>query len=385
MSVSNSSIRELNSSKNDWKIKVRVSRLFDVLNFRKHNSLISLDMVLIDEVVDYVHASIKGKFVQQFRSKLIEGKVYTIRYFSVVPNKNEYRVVSDNKIMIQFFQNTSVKGVADNNKIPLHIFDFVQLQHLDKFCSNATLPDVVGMVVKEIGDSIEIEDKCEKLDNATIGKLEIQHINIGPEEINSKKVDILILMNHVQKTLEKDLIFYCIAKVDTIMSENSWYYISCPACKRRISPRKTDFWCIPCEKQIERPIPRYRLELSVIDHSGSTIFVVFYEEAKKLVGQDASTLFEAHIYEKINDHNDDDNDDDNDNEDDDTQIPKMIANIIGRELVFKNKNVIKNNEDISKDEVTVVEETAKRLFDNIDSTEKNHDSSDQITSKKIKV
>ncbi|XP_021757484.1 replication protein A 70 kDa DNA-binding subunit C-like [Chenopodium quinoa] len=116
-------------------------------------------MVLIDEEGDYVHASIKGKFVQQFRSKLVEGKVYTIRYFSLVPNKNEYCVVSDNKIMIQFFQNTTVKGVADNNKIPLHRFDFVQLQHLDKFHSNATLPDVVGMVVNEIGDSIEIEDK----------------------------------------------------------------------------------------------------------------------------------------------------------------------------------------------------------------------------------
>uniref|UniRef100_A0A803KRA4 Uncharacterized protein n=1 Tax=Chenopodium quinoa TaxID=63459 RepID=A0A803KRA4_CHEQI len=126
-----------------------------------------------------------------------------------------------------------------------------------------------------------------KLDNATIEKLEIQHISIGPEEINSKKVDILTLMNHVQKTLEKDLIFYCMTKVDTIMSENSWFYISYPACKRRITPRKIDFWCIPCEKQIERPIPRCQLELSVIDHSGLTIFLDFDEEAKKLIGQDA--------------------------------------------------------------------------------------------------
>ncbi|XP_021744860.1 uncharacterized protein LOC110710826 [Chenopodium quinoa] len=191
------------------------------------------------------------------------------------------------------------------------------------------------------------------------------------------------------------------------MSENSWYYIACPACQKRITPRKTDFWCFACEKQIERPIPRYRLELSVIDHSGSTIFVVFDEDAKKLIGQDASTLFEAHTYEKINYHKDDDND----NEDDDTQIPKMIANILGRELVFKvkiiaynrtanrqtftvmrildksvteNKDVIKGNEDASKDEITV-EETAKRPFDNIDSMKKDHDSSDQITSKKIKI
>ncbi|XP_021762707.1 uncharacterized protein LOC110727456 [Chenopodium quinoa] len=176
----------------------------------------------------------------------------------------------------------------------------------------------------------------EKLDNATIGKLEIQHINIGPKKSTLKK---------------------------------------------------------------------YRLELSVIDHSGSTIFVVFDEEAKKLIGQDAITPFEAHTYEKINDHNDDDNN----NENGDTQIPNMIANIIGSELVFKvkipaynhtairqtftvmrnfdksvieNKDVIKDNEDTSKDEVTVIEKTAKRPLNNIDSTEKDHDSSEQIASKR---
>ncbi|XP_056698755.1 replication protein A 70 kDa DNA-binding subunit D-like [Spinacia oleracea] len=47
--MATSLIHDLNSSRNDWKIKVRVSRLIDVVNFRKQNSLISLDMVLIDE------------------------------------------------------------------------------------------------------------------------------------------------------------------------------------------------------------------------------------------------------------------------------------------------------------------------------------------------
>ncbi|XP_056682440.1 uncharacterized protein [Spinacia oleracea] len=61
--------------------------------------------------------------------------------------------------MIQFFQNTVVRAVGNIDKIPMHRFDCVQLQHLNKFVKNYSLPDVVGMVVNEVGDSIEIEDQ----------------------------------------------------------------------------------------------------------------------------------------------------------------------------------------------------------------------------------
>ncbi|XP_056697682.1 replication protein A 70 kDa DNA-binding subunit E-like [Spinacia oleracea] len=299
--------------------------------------------------------------------------------------------------MIQFFQNTVVRAVGNIDKIPMHRFDCVQLQHLNKFVKNYSLPDVVGMVVNDVGDSIEIEDQwgqraqfkiwsncfaeyfqqktqlgdstkpfaivvtstmvkeflgkinlitspstkiyinldvpevrklkdiwSEKLETTTIGQLEVQRTGVTPEEIISKTIDISTLIDHIQKTVEKDLIFYCKTKVTKIMGENSWYYISYPGCKKRITPRLKDFYCITCEKSIERPIPRYRIELGVDDHTGSTIFVLFDEVAKNLIGQDASALFEAHIYEKANEKNDD-----SDNEDD-TQIPKLIENIIGR-------------------------------------------------------
>ncbi|CAH9134255.1 unnamed protein product [Cuscuta epithymum] len=68
-------------------------------------------MVLIDEEGDYVHASIKSGYVHTLRPKIKEGMIHIIRNFSVLPNKEEYRVVADNKIMIQFFHNTIIKEV----------------------------------------------------------------------------------------------------------------------------------------------------------------------------------------------------------------------------------------------------------------------------------
>ncbi|XP_021742812.1 uncharacterized protein LOC110708897 [Chenopodium quinoa] len=323
-------IRELNSSKNDWKIKVCVSRLFDVLNFRKQDSLISLDMVLLDEEGDYIHASIKSNFVQPFRPKLIEGKVYTIRYFSVIPNKKQYRIccifildivgmvvkeVDDSieiedkwgkRVLIKLWNNVFAEYTKQKNQLtdftkpfPIIITSTMVKEFNGTFnlTSSSSTKIYTNVEVPEVQLLKDIWN--EKSENSTIGKLEIQRTSTDSEEIISKKIDILTLMNHIQKTVEKDLIFYCKAKVTDIMGETGWYYISCP--------------------------------LGVEDHSGSTIFVIFDEEAKKLIGQDASAVFEAHIYEKAN------NKDDASDNDAESEIPMIIKNIIGKELIFKVK------------------------------------------------
>ncbi|XP_021733164.1 replication protein A 70 kDa DNA-binding subunit E-like [Chenopodium quinoa] len=389
-------IRQLNSSKNDWKIKVRVSRLFDVLNFRKQDSLISLDMVLLDEEGDYIHASIKSNFVQPFRPKLIEGKVYTIRYFSVVPNKNQYRICC---IFMLDVVGMVVNEIGDSIEIEDKWGKRAQIKLWNKVFTEYTkqknqLNDftkpfpiiITSTMVKEFNGNFNLtsssstkiytnvevpevqflKDICEKTENSTIGKLEIQCTSTDSQEIISKKIDISTLMNHIQKTVENDLIFYCKAKVTDIMGENGWYYISCPVCKRRVTPRLADFLCILCEKSIERPIPRYRLELGVEDHSGSTIFVIFDEEAKKLIGQDGSTVFEAHIYEKAN------NKDDASDNDAESEIPMIIKNIIGKELIFKvkitayNRKTLRQTFTVMKIFETIILEDDKEATTNKD-------------------
>ncbi|XP_056688777.1 replication protein A 70 kDa DNA-binding subunit C-like [Spinacia oleracea] len=333
--------------------------------------------------------------------------------------------------MVQFFHNTIVRAVADDDNIPLYRFDFIQLHFLEQFRSNAVLPDVVGLVVNEVGDSIEIEDKwgqriqikfwndCfveyskqkDLLSDSTKpffivvtstmvkefnGKLNLCTSSSTKIYINlevSEVVELKAILRYANSIILDDLIFYCKAKVTKVFGENSWYYISCPGCKRRITPRKTDFWCIPCEKKTERPIPRYRLEFGVLDHSGSTIFVIFDEEAKKLIGQDASTLFEANIYEKATSNNDD-----SDN-DDEVQIPKIIENNIGRELLFKvkltayNRKIKRQTFTVMKiidptfiegnDKETKDKEMEDNLKDGSDSKEDTNDSSND-TSKKSK-
>ena len=44
---------EVDSEKDDWDIRVRVTRMWEVLNIKTNNELMSVDLVLLDEKVSF--------------------------------------------------------------------------------------------------------------------------------------------------------------------------------------------------------------------------------------------------------------------------------------------------------------------------------------------
>lgn len=44
---------EIDTEKDDWNIRVRVTRMWKVLNIKTNNELMSVDLVLLDEKVSF--------------------------------------------------------------------------------------------------------------------------------------------------------------------------------------------------------------------------------------------------------------------------------------------------------------------------------------------
>ena len=44
---------EVDSEKDDWDIRVRVTRMWEVLNIKTNNQIMSVDLVLLDEKVSF--------------------------------------------------------------------------------------------------------------------------------------------------------------------------------------------------------------------------------------------------------------------------------------------------------------------------------------------
>ncbi|RAL47785.1 hypothetical protein DM860_012410 [Cuscuta australis] len=75
----------------------------------------------------------------------------SIKNFDVVDNKDKYRVVGDNKIMIQFNPTSSVRPAPGGGpEIPMHRFDFLDFDKVPtRLNQTYILTDVVGQVCSE--------------------------------------------------------------------------------------------------------------------------------------------------------------------------------------------------------------------------------------------
>ncbi|WJX62061.1 hypothetical protein P8452_47097 [Trifolium repens] len=98
-----------------WRFKVRVLRLWTVSSFMKPDQANSIEMVLIDEKGAKIHASVRRQLMYVFGSKIAEGEVYKMSYFTVVPESGVFRS-TQHPYKLKFEMKTKVQ-ICENNSI----------------------------------------------------------------------------------------------------------------------------------------------------------------------------------------------------------------------------------------------------------------------------
>lgn len=108
MSSSFDSVRDIKSEKENWRIKVRVVRIWNVPSFLNLEQPNSIEMVLVDDKGDKIHASIIKQLVYMFQGKLVEGDCYKLCYFGVALVSGSYRTTS-HEYKLLFLMRTKVQ------------------------------------------------------------------------------------------------------------------------------------------------------------------------------------------------------------------------------------------------------------------------------------
>ncbi|XP_077252562.1 replication protein A 70 kDa DNA-binding subunit B-like [Tasmannia lanceolata] len=340
-------LKELHKDKQDWQIHVRITRMWDAVNIKSNNELISLELILLDEEGEHIQASIKKKSTHQFRALLEEGHVYVIKNFIVVDSKNEYRIVSD-KYMINFHEITFVKEkMTESDEIGEHRFELIPFSILyNRVNNNKFLTDVIGQITaisaieetqakgKKVNKRvIELQDKRLKImtmyyilkidtnRNLSLSSTNATkfYVNLGiPEVLDFKKSvtdakEILQsielprkslaadrelveknkrmvqqILDFVKESKQKDSAFFCEATIIKVDSHYRWYYLSCNDCSKKCDPLSSYYWRLTCEKKVN--FPQKRLQLEVEDHTASTNFVIFDKEAEDIIQQPVTQI-----------------------------------------------------------------------------------------------
>ncbi|XP_057418071.1 uncharacterized protein LOC130712255 [Lotus japonicus] len=113
-------VSELRSGKEQWKIMVKVIRIWYSKGFASSKLPLSLEMVLMDSKGNKIHATIKKTLMYKFEKLLVDGNVYSISGFVLVDSCGDYKTTRHN-YKICFMFKTEVRPM---NQFPIEVFPY---------------------------------------------------------------------------------------------------------------------------------------------------------------------------------------------------------------------------------------------------------------------
>ncbi|KAK1369282.1 hypothetical protein POM88_035374 [Heracleum sosnowskyi] len=139
-------LKDLKVGKDDYNIKVRLSRMWDSINART-KFIMNKNLILLDEEDEHIHATIYVNQFDQFNSKLHVGSTYMISNVKVVPAQDAYRPVPGDKAL-HFQRKTTIKRVTDNGNISPYKFHCLSYAEAKTRAGNVMdLIDVAGRII----------------------------------------------------------------------------------------------------------------------------------------------------------------------------------------------------------------------------------------------
>ncbi|XP_074370648.1 uncharacterized protein LOC141711853 [Apium graveolens] len=144
-------LSNLDKTSTNWKIKVRVTRMWANMTLET-NSLKGYNLILLDDDDNHVHAFAYHNIWNGFSTKIMEGGVYVFDQFVVKDPVGNLKHVQST-LCIRFTGSTIVRTADDDGMIPSQKFEFLDLG--DLFAeANKYLPqqqpefaiDIIGVV-----------------------------------------------------------------------------------------------------------------------------------------------------------------------------------------------------------------------------------------------
>ncbi|XP_010484803.1 PREDICTED: replication protein A 70 kDa DNA-binding subunit C-like [Camelina sativa] len=220
-------------------------------------------------------------------------------------------------------------------------------------------------------------------DEVTIAVL--QPKPVGPK--NDTKVDYF---NRVEKKTISEFLettaegkFKIFGTIFNIDMDYGWYYFTCVKCDKTayLVPKKEDdakskiktrlFSCKKCNEITSNVLPRFRLILSVMDHSAHTKVMLFDNNAEKIVNKTAKEILDGH-HDEIQDP---------------TNVPEVLKSLVGKTFQFLASVEIGNlnggNDTYKVSYVEVGSETYH--VDNIEDSEQTLDLSAVVSNDQVEI
>ncbi|CAF2010853.1 unnamed protein product [Brassica napus] len=323
-----------------WKIKVRIVRMWRFQNGVKPGDAGGIDLILLYDKGDRIQACIRGKLISKFEDNLGEGKCCILMNFKLSPNLGNYRG-TPHPFKIFFTWSTHVKKNLEeipNDSLRFNCISFDDL--LSQKHDEKVFVDVIG----EIVGPCDLKEITVRNAPCKILNLQLKDCGMSKDVMSTTSSGSLLTLSnctqvssdHIpfdnRKTISQLLTSYeetrcCIyATICALKIEAHWWYLGCPGCAKKVNPylnpeteelEMDKLSCDGCETIVCSTKTRYQVHCKVLDHTGTTSFVMFDREVIQLIHKSAYELLEQQV--QFNSEN---------------EFPRELLALEGREFVF---------------------------------------------------
>ncbi|CAH9123139.1 unnamed protein product [Cuscuta epithymum] len=138
-------IQELNTSKTNWALRVRLVRFYPVPVYTNKNVINTMECVFHDQEGNRVHATIRRERLGAFKERIKEGNVYILRNFVVTPNSMKYRTTNCAFNIIFNHRTTLVDNNVEFPRMMFNFKPFLDLQYANQV-DLTEMFDIIGSV-----------------------------------------------------------------------------------------------------------------------------------------------------------------------------------------------------------------------------------------------
>ncbi|RLM70118.1 uncharacterized protein C2845_PM17G06740 [Panicum miliaceum] len=176
-------LSQINPTRHNWRIKVGISRMWQVSGTSKGKDFSSLELVIVDEEGQGITGSIGQKDLNKFLKSVVEGHCYYIRNIQVSKQERKFKAIPST-YTIFFTSWTIIEDIRAevSANIPHYIFNFVDYDDLDHRARHGQgLIDIIGQLTvvhlvvhssslnaPSVRGEVELRDLSDKLLSVTL-------------------------------------------------------------------------------------------------------------------------------------------------------------------------------------------------------------------------
>ncbi|KAI5401770.1 hypothetical protein KIW84_066297 [Lathyrus oleraceus] len=351
------SVKNINDSKETWRLAVRIMDVWSVVN---NKGIEHLEMIVMDSLGDRIQVLIRHDHLLKWKEVIKENMTCIINNGSVYNNDFQWKVCDHSKKFV-FLCGTTMKAIELQNIPPKGYFfkDFGEI--LQGKCKTDRLEDIIG-AVSEI-NHIQSNTPGKKVVVSVVLKdLKGNCINCNLWEIYGSKFlayyndpknngAIVILLTHAMVkdgqvsnawSGSKLLINEDIPEIQDFMSKlptneqkekptqsakslSNWsggsQYSPVERCSSKAPNPEKAYEC-SCGQKVEQPIPRYKIEIYVSNGESKYRFVFWDSECAAILGMTAEFMHNSMV---------------ENGEDDPMVYPDELEMLLNKKMTFRVK------------------------------------------------